>query len=431
MLGSSPANATCAQGRDVGSPSILPGNAEHCAATVIDRFTTSFNWPEVNFGSVWLRPYWYVFLNSAITDQLSGGLGFVGGGSWPQVPPGFFDLTKDSIFAGTTRSTGANSPGPDSQLGPVIDAALCASGSACLFKEDGTALFLGGFAPKRMMTIYDGPFYAEGSIFTNTPEFTSCDGGSYTSCGVYKATTQPAVNGSTESNMLIPNAGIGWKQPNGFYYPPAFAFLRSAFDDTSQRHNVIDQYKRYFNGSPAEGGNPAPPASQAGPLFPNDDFGGVTPIDFSTILNDLDGTLTGMEVVDAQGAFLRARTSSVSENRFFDAPAQDTECESFGVQTSAYDFSTTVMSKLRDNGGSSFAGDGPWFQDFCSGDSCESSSAWNRNAFTDPNGEGQINDGGIPAIPIYRQYVMSSDAMTAAPRSARRTGPGLAIAAVS
>ena len=46
-----------------------------CTATVVDRYTTSFNWAEVNFGSMWIRnsPFWLIS-NSAITDQLYGGL---------------------------------------------------------------------------------------------------------------------------------------------------------------------------------------------------------------------------------------------------------------------------------------------------------------------------------------------------------------------
>ncbi|MEM7222015.1 MAG: hypothetical protein AAF495_03490 [Pseudomonadota bacterium] len=434
MLGSSPANPTCSQGLSVAADGTIPmdiwePNTEHCVATVIDRFTTSFNWSQVNFGSVWLRPQWYIFLNSAITDQLNGGLGFVGGGSWPQVPPGFFDLTKDTIFAGSTRDTTNYTPGDDSQMGPKLVNKSCAAG-VCLLPLDGTGIFIGALAPKRLMTIYDGPFYAEGSIFTNTPAVldttgipntalytnpsgkTSCDGTKYEDCGVYKAGQQPAESDMTVSDMMIPSAGIGWKQPNGFYYPPAFAFLRSAFDDQTLRHNVIDQYLPYFNGSPVEGGAPAPPPMPGDQLFPNPNFGGITPIDFSTILNDLDGTLTGMVVEDSMSN-ITARTSSVSQNRFFDAPAQDPECGSFGVQTSSYDFSTTVMSKLKSKAGMTFAGNGPWFQDYCSGEAgCTSSNAWNRNeTFNAVSDAWDVTDGGIPAIPIYRQYLLPDEAM--------------------
>ena len=367
-------------------------NTERCVTTILDRFTTSFNWSEVNFGAVWLRPQWFVFINSAITDQLSGGLGFVGGGNWSQVPPGFFDLAKDSIFAGTTRDAANPATPEDDPKGPAITE-NCING--CLLPEDGTVLFPGGFQPKRLMTIYDGPFYAEGSIFTNTPEEV-CDPTVTTTrpCGFYKTTRQPADN-ETNLDMLVANGGIGWKQPNGFYYPPAFAFLRSVFDQQTQRHYVIDQYHRYLNGAQDFTGQPAP----VDPLFPNTQSSDVTTIDFSTILNDMDGTLTGWAVEDSSGS-QRSRTSSVSRNRFFDAPAQADECLSFGVQTSAYDFSTTVMSKLKDK--PAFAS--PWFMDFCASEAeCESSGAWNKRLNEPDKGD----PGAIPGVPIYRQLYLT------------------------
>lgn len=60
----------------------LDTNVEVCSGPIIDRFRASFNWPEVNFGSVWLRGYWFALLNSFVTDQLFGGVGLVTGGNW-------------------------------------------------------------------------------------------------------------------------------------------------------------------------------------------------------------------------------------------------------------------------------------------------------------------------------------------------------------
>ena len=59
------------------------------------------------------------------------------------------------------------------------------------------------------------------------------------------------------------------------------------------------------------------------PLFPNAQKPDVTPIDVSTILSDLDGTLTGVTVVQPDCTTpVRSRTSSVSVNDFFNAPTQ-------------------------------------------------------------------------------------------------------------
>ncbi|MBK6769796.1 MAG: G8 domain-containing protein [Ardenticatenales bacterium] len=332
----------CRQGIATGDSWAL--NGPSCSGTVIDRFTTSFNWAEVGFGSVWLRPWWYVFVNSAITDQLFGGLGFVTGGSWAQVPPGNLQIARDSLFVGTT--SGGD---PAGYHGPDVTRAV-RSGPALTLPAEGIGYPTGSLNPQRLMTIYDGPFYSDGSAFAAVAPF-DCPEGDLARCGVYTFTMQPKKAG-TPPQMTVVNAAIGWKQQNGFYYPPAFAFRRSGFDAASFRHNTFDQYAPYAGGDP---------------------FGLVTSIDFSTILNDLDGTLTG--VVSSRGP----RSASISRNKFFDAPSQDDECLSFGVQTSPYDFVTTAMAKLQ--------GDGPWTVDW---------QAWNTPT---------VN----PAVPIYRQLKLASD----------------------
>jgi len=45
-------------------------------ATVLDHYTTSFNWANFNFAALWLRPQWYLVINSAITDVQGGGITF-------------------------------------------------------------------------------------------------------------------------------------------------------------------------------------------------------------------------------------------------------------------------------------------------------------------------------------------------------------------
>ena len=47
-------------------------------------------------------------------------------------------------------------------------------------------------------------------------------------------------SGSEEKRPgYLPNAAIGWKQPNGFYYPPAFHSANLFFDKVDIRHYVI------------------------------------------------------------------------------------------------------------------------------------------------------------------------------------------------
>src|SRR5262249_40213385 len=91
-----------------GSDSDLQPNTQACLMTVVDRFTTSYNWAQVNFGSIWFRPWFYLFLDGAVTDQLFGGLTFVTAGSWVQLPPAYLSLAKNSLFVGTSQYD----PGP-------------------------------------------------------------------------------------------------------------------------------------------------------------------------------------------------------------------------------------------------------------------------------------------------------------------------------
>lgn len=369
------ANPDCQNGlpapSDGGEPD-FSANAAGCAATVIDRFTASFTWAETNFGAVWLRPRWYVFSNGAITDVLFGGLGFVSGGSWGQLPPGYFTLVKDSLFVGDSRGDAA---GPhDGPLGPRLEAADCPDGSLpCLSALDGTGFFRGGFNAKRLISIYDGPFYAEGNVFEAVAPI-DCDAADLASCGVYLTTVQPAA-ADEGSGMRVMNAAIGWKQPNAFYYPPAFAFRKSGFDADALRHAVLDAYEDYIQGAVGNGQVGAP--QRFSPL--GETYVGVTPADFSTILNDLDGSVTGM--AHAGGA----RTSSVSRNRFFDAPSQADECLSFGVVTSPHDYVTTVAA--------------PTY------------AAEDGTRYTDPTL--WLAGGPDPAVPIYRQLALDGDAASA------------------
>jgi len=307
-----------------GSGNCVPGmganDAGACATTVIDHFTTSFNWAENNVGSIWLRPYHYLFSNSAVTDQLYGGLGFVSGGSPEQALPGQLAITMDSLFLGSTAQAGNDGASP---LGPNVSGARC-TGNFCSFPRDGVPYFVGSFQPKRLVTIYDGPFFADGNVFwvdeKNSAPPTS---------SVYLRTNQPWEN----NRMRVVDAGIGWKQPNGFYYPPVFGFLNTGFKKGSARHNVADQYAKY-----AEGNGKPSPATKS--LL---NFGGFTPIDTQTILNDLDGTLNG--VTPEKGS---RRSAGLSNNHFYDTPFAVAECDSFGTVTLPHEFASTFIAKLND-----------------------------------------------------------------------------------
>jgi len=419
----------CAAG-GVNPATDLEPNTQSCVTTIVDRFTTSFNWAERNYGSIWLRPWFYLLLNSAVTDQLFGGVTFVSAGSWLQVPPGYFSLVKNSLFVGTTQFGGspwAKRSGPVFTVSATDNLARyapCSQGglTTCNINLEGTGFWTGGFQPKRLINIYDGPHFADDNLFLNIGSW-ECDPqpclgkapgeclGEFP-CGVYGSTTQPSPSepgvGVDPHKMIVLDAAIGWKQPNGFYYPPAFTYRAAHFfkklptglpnpdpanplnqcfafgpgNDFSAptelpgdcRHNVIDRTRNYIQGNMNVlniGPGVFPPSLNQLP---------TTPIDFSTILIDLDASLTGASgtVSGVPGG----PTTSLSRNAFFDAPAQTDECLSFGVQTSPYPFVTTLLAPL--NAGAD------------TGDTYVEPTKWPET----------------PMVAIYRQWELAKDAET-------------------
>jgi cell surface hyaluronidase len=413
---------TCGSTAAVGTVgTTLANNPKSCAITTIDRFSTSYNWAQINFAAVWLRPWFYLFSNAALTDQLFGGLTFVTGGSWFQLPPAYFSLAQNGLYIGTsqtdeTTNTYAKRSGP---IFPVAASTVltkyppCSRGDqkTCNLDIDGTGYWRGGaYNPKRLISIYDGPQFADGNLFLNVGAWTCepqpCQGKSMGQCvqsqglpcGIYSSTRQPAVvkDGVVDrKQMLVLDAAVGWKQNNGFYYPPSFAYRNSIFfkqapaamkslnqcvdakgviSDGACRHNVVDRTRKYIEGNMLDLTGPTKVLPDEGSLE-------IGPIDFQTFIADLDATLTGVSGViplppaDGQcttcsgscttadghkGTCGRRDTSSpcrcevtlpttsLSRNAFFDAPGQGDECRSFGLQTSPYQFVTSVMAELRE-----------------------------------------------------------------------------------
>lgn len=211
-----------------------------------------------------------------------------------------------------------------------------------------------------MLTIYDGPFFSEGNVFTQISELANSpdQSGGANGCTpptksatklltIYDTTQQIAAQQDCNGNVTkydVPDAAVGWKQTNGFYYPPAFAFKETTFDlDTAtykaSRHNVLDQNKTYTTGLSAF------PSFMASATLPQI---GATPIDVTTILNDLDGSLNGLVPVDVNDpqAATSTQSSGLSNNAFYDAPYSVDECNSVGTTTLPNTFVTSVVAQL-------------------------------------------------------------------------------------
>ncbi|MGH7815740.1 MAG: hypothetical protein ACREQI_17265 [Candidatus Binataceae bacterium] len=310
----------------------------NCAVNVIDRFTTSFNWAQINFAAIWLRQYWYLVINSVITDSLHGGLSFVSGGDYTKssAPPGYWALAKKSVFIGTTQAGNpyASNAGPYNN-GPLVTnpGISCGTqsngvfpGNRCVSKNDGVAYPLDNYSAQRLFSIYDGPAYEESNAYLDITKSTlagctsSLGIGLNPDCtnsypatrvaGVMRDNSQPGGPGNLQ--CYLPNAAIGWKQPNGFYYPPAFHSANLFFNNVDIRHFVIEPELMpgtFYTDPVAQAANYCTTNTGA--------WTGFTDIDRQTELNDDDGSLTGL-----------ADTISVNQDPFFNAPLDTVECAS-------------------------------------------------------------------------------------------------------
>src|SRR5215475_5794144 len=101
-------------------PRCSDGALDNCMVTVLDRYTSSFHWAAHNFSAIWLRPQWYLMVNSVLSDVQNGGLTFVTGGGYTasDVIPGHWALARKNAFIGSTQPTNKYA----ANTGPVNEA---------------------------------------------------------------------------------------------------------------------------------------------------------------------------------------------------------------------------------------------------------------------------------------------------------------------
>ncbi|HUO04919.1 MAG TPA: hypothetical protein VMU16_06950 [Candidatus Binataceae bacterium] len=379
-------------------------NEKNCTVDVIDHFTTAFNWAQKNFSAVWLRQMWFLFINSAMSDVQFGGLTFVSGGDYTKssAPTGYWALAKKSVFIGDTQTGNpyASNLGPFVPGGTVCDTPVTQI-NRCVSQDEGIAFPLDNYGVfQRFANIYDGPSYQESNAYLDITKGTlaNCLSGPDQTClenypyarvlGLLKDSTQ-----ASGSQCYLPNAAIAWKQPNGFYYPPAFHSSKLFFNNVDIRHFVIEPdllTGTFYTDSTAQAAKYCKIDTGA--------FTGFSDIDRQTELNDDDGSLTGM-----------IGTISVNEDPFFNAPLETDECASnvgIGAQsvptatptpappgatakTSPYDYVTTVV-----------------FPDCATKGNCG-----NDPIFTHRGGDWSRDCGSnfCYGVPLYRQYLTGTD----------------------
>ena len=197
----------------------------------------------------------------------------------------------------------------------------------------------------------------------------------------------------------LPNAAIAWKQPNGFYYPPAFHSQNLFFDKVPIRHYVVEPsfaanqlFKTDLEAAKTRYCN-----------FNNTMFNNFSDIDRQTELNDDDGSLTGL-----------VKTISVNQDAFFNAPYATLECASdiatakptipprpvpAPPTTSPYDYVSTVI-----------------FPNCGSNASCNG----NDTPGTNWNWSSDCANNTCFGVPLYRELVTGSEKTAKAALSAIR-----------
>ena len=244
--------------------------------TVIDSYTSSFHWAQQNYAAIWLRTNWFLFTNSALTDVLNGGLTMVSGGSWDQVINRYWALTRKSVFIGNTQEDKENIYAQN--RGPVNpdtkDKLECQGGkprrptaaykqcrtnrphaaNKSAGKDEGIVIPIDNFSVyQRLYNIYDGPVYQESNalhahqetarlpVATTLPTTKITPGTCRTRIFYIGGPTafRERPRKTPKGRCILPNAAIGWKQPNGFYYPPAFHSRNLFFDNVDIRHFMI------------------------------------------------------------------------------------------------------------------------------------------------------------------------------------------------
>jgi len=182
--------------------------------------------------------------------------------------------------------------------------------------------------------------------------------------------SKPSVNQPEIGASKARASSCAWKQPNGFYYPPAFHARNLFFDYVDIRHYVIEPL--FLPETPGTWFKTDPQATQGRYCTWNPAaFDNFTAIGRRTILLDDDGSLTGFR-----------NTASVNEDAFFNAPIDVPECASdMTAKTSPYEYVTTVV----------YPG--------CASTPNGCGTNWNSNCTS-----------GCYGVPLYRQYLTGPEA---------------------
>ncbi len=334
-----PVTGVCSAGPEGRSPCTGGDYYSTCTVTQLDRYTTSFNYAQTNFAAVWLRKGWDLFTNGAVTDVQTGGLNFITGGGYTRsdVNLGEWLLARNTILVGHTQTgnpyasdVGPVNSGSDVKCDNTSDQAR----NYCASADNGVSYNLPILPAQKLLNIYDGPSHQDSNAYMDItksliPDCSPGPGGTCFNSSVPLAWNFGVLQdkSSSPTGCYLPNAAIAWKQPNGFYYPPAFHSRNLWFNNVDIRHFVVeplfdeitpDQYDPFQQ-------NQTKVKDRYCTFTDNMFSSGFNSIDRQTVLNDDDGTLTGL--VGAQKELPENRPSiSINEDDFFKTPLTTPEC---------------------------------------------------------------------------------------------------------
>ncbi len=309
-----------------------------CTVTKLDRYTTSFNYAQTNFAAIWLRKGWDLFSNGTVTDAQSGGLNFITGGGYTRsdVNLGEWLVARNTVLIGKSQDNSnpfASEVGPfnkDSHL--ACDNTYDEAHNYCAYADGGVSFNLPIFPGQKLLNVYDGPSQQDSNAYLNIKASTIDDcevtGGTCSTSQVPLAWNLGMLQNKADESCYLPNAAIGWKQPNGFYYPPAFHSRNLWFQNVDIRHFVVEPlFKEVLptDYDPFQQNQKAVDDRYC--THTSDMFSGTfNSIDRQTVLNDDDGTLTGLLGKLKGIANATRETISINDDPFFDAALVTPEC---------------------------------------------------------------------------------------------------------
>jgi hypothetical protein len=235
--------------------------------------------------------------------------------------------TQLTATGGQPDNAYASSAGPFNPNGLTCDYGGPPNLPYCLSSVQGISYPVDFYSVnQKLFSIYDGPAYQERNAYLDIPvtpvgKGAACvSNGMEQTCPAFKCLygsefglpADPASNPANPS-CYLPNAAIAWKQSNGFFYPPAFHSDNLFFQNVDIRHFVIEPLFNFgtFTTNPGA-------VMKRYCTWKTDMFANFTDVDRQTVLNDDDGSLTGL-LADLGSGETR-ETISVNEDDFFNAP---------------------------------------------------------------------------------------------------------------